>query len=213
VSALVEQRSGPYESDVLAIEGRGRPLDLSGQNGGVVTLERPVTQFVLRSDREIYADRANRILIKHHLGRILAVIEIVSPGNKDSRLALREFVEKTVDFLRSGIHVLVVDVFPPTPRDPGGINKLIADEIQEETFVLPPGKDRTLASYERGNERAVYFEPVAVGQPLPDMPLFLASGMHIKVPLETTYQATWDASPADLRQAVETGKLPQPAEG
>jgi hypothetical protein len=209
VSALVEQ----LESDVLAIEGRGKPLDLSGQNSGVVTLERPVTQFVLRTDREIYSDRANRVIVKHHLGRILAVIEIVPPGNKDSRFALREFVEKTVDFLRSGIHVLVVDLFPPTPRDPGGINKLIADEIQEETFTLPHGRDRTLASYETGNERAAYIEPVAVGQRLPDMPLFLASGVHIKVPLEITYQATWDASPADLRLAVETGKLPQMEEG
>jgi hypothetical protein len=40
-----------------------------------------------------------RIVVKHDLGRIIAVIEIVSPGNKDSRAALRDFVEKTVDFL------------------------------------------------------------------------------------------------------------------
>ena len=38
----------------------------------------------------------------------------VSPGNKDSRAALRDFVEKTVDCLRKGIHVLIVDLFPPT---------------------------------------------------------------------------------------------------
>ena len=64
--------------------------------------------------RQIYASRANRIVVKHHLGRIIAVIEIVSPGNKDSRAALRDFVEKTVDCLRRGIHVLIVDLFPPT---------------------------------------------------------------------------------------------------
>jgi hypothetical protein len=70
------------------------------------------------SDKEIYARRADRIVIRRHLGRIVAVIEIVSPGNKDIRVALREFVDKTVAFLREGIHVLIVDLFPPTPRDP-----------------------------------------------------------------------------------------------
>src|SRR5215475_14466095 len=30
-----------------------------------------------------YVSRANRIVVTHHLGRIIAVIEIVSSGNKD----------------------------------------------------------------------------------------------------------------------------------
>lgn len=62
---------------------------------------------------DTYAGRANRIVVKHHLGRIVAVIGIVSPGNKDSRAALRDFVEKTIDFLRQGVHLLVIDIFPP----------------------------------------------------------------------------------------------------
>ena len=60
--------------------------------------------------------RANRIVIKHHLSRILAVIEILSPGNKDSLAALADFVEETTDFLRNGVHVLLVNLFPPTAR-------------------------------------------------------------------------------------------------
>jgi hypothetical protein len=207
VSALVEQRAGPPEPDVLAIEGRrwatgGGPA----RNGGAA----PVTRIVRRTSNEIYADRANRIVLKHHLGRIIAVIEIVSPGNKDSRAALRDFVEKTIDFLREGIHVLIVDLFPPTPRDPLGIHKAIWDELVEEEFVFPPGKDRILVSYETGLERVAYVEPIAVGDALPDMPLFLASGVHVMVPLERTYQATWEASPEALRQAVETGVMPEP---
>lgn len=211
ISALVEQKAGPKESDVLAIEGRSKSPPLSfGGNGGVATAEQPVTRFMRRTTKEFYADRANRIVIKHHLGRIIAVIEIVSPGNKDSRSALRSFVEKTVDFLTSGIHVLIVDLFPPTPRDPFGIHKVIWDEIDEEDFALPPGKDRILASYETGGVRAYYVEAVGVGDELPDMPLFLANDLHIKVPLESTYRVTWDASPDDFRHAVETGELPQP---
>jgi hypothetical protein len=210
LSALVEQRAGPRESDVLAIERPHPPSPSDPDNqGGVVTVERPVTRIIRRCTKEIYAVRANRIVVRHHLGRIVSVIEIVSPGNKDSRAALRDFVDKTIDFLRAGIHVLIIDLFPPTPRDPFGIHKVIWDEIEEEDFVFPEGKDRILASYETGAEHAAYIEPVGVGDKLPNMPLFLMSGMHLKVPLELTYQATWEASPEEMRTAVQTGVMPE----
>ena len=211
VAALVEQRAGPREADVLAIERRTKPRP-SELDGGVAVRERPVTRIVRRTTKEIHADRANRIVVKHHLGRIVAVIEILSPGNKDSRAALRDFVEKTIDLLREGIHVLIVDLFPPTPRDPFGIHKVIWDEIVEEDFTFPPGKDRILASYETGGVRAAYVEPVAVGDVMPDMPLFLSNYLHVMVPLEPTYQATWDASPEEMRVAVETGVMPEAEE-
>jgi hypothetical protein len=169
LSALVEQRSGPRESD-----------------------------------------RANRIVVKHRLGRTVAVIEIVSPGNKDSRAALRDFVEKVIYFLRAAVHVLVIDLFPPTPRDPQGIHKAIWDEIEEQEFMFPEGKNRILASYEAGAMLAYYVEPIGVGDSLPDMPLFLTGGWQVPVPLEATYQATWMTSAEDFRLAVETGVMPEP---
>ena len=54
---------------------------------------------------------------------------------------------------------------------------------------------------------------MTVGDALPDMPLFLTNDLHVMVPLEPTYQATWDASPEELRIAVETGVLPEPERG
>ena len=173
-------------------------------------IERPSEALASHgTTKELYSNRANRIVVRHHLGRIVAVIEIISPGNKDSRAALRDFVEKTVDFLRAGIHALIVDLFPPTPRDPFGIHKAVWDEIEEEDFALPDGKDRILVSYETGGQRVAYVEPIAVGDRLPDMALFLTSALHIPVPLEPTYNAAWEASPEALRLAVENGLLPQ----
>jgi hypothetical protein len=210
IAALVEQRAGPITSDVLAIEStRWSTPAVADMDGNVATVERPATQIVRQSSKEFYSGRANRIVIRHHLGRIIAVIEIVSPGNKDSRAALRDFVDKTIEFLRRRVHVLVVDLFPPTPRDPFGMHKVIWDEIEEEDFAFPAGKDRIVASYETGEIKTAYVEPVGVGDSLPDMPLFLATDLHVKVPLEPTYQATWDASPEELRRAVETGILPE----
>jgi hypothetical protein len=212
LSALVEQRAGPRESDVLAIERqtqRGRSERDPGK-GSVATAPPPATRIVRRTTKDFHADRANRVVVRHHLGRIIAVMEIISPGNKDSRAALRDFVDKTIDFLRAGVHVLIVDLFPPTPRDPFGLHKVIWDEIEEEDFTFPKGKDRILASYETGDVRAAYVVPVGVGDEMPDMELFLTNTFHIMVPLERTYGATWDASPEEMRAAVETGVMPGP---
>jgi hypothetical protein len=75
--------------------------------------------------------------------------------------------------------------------------------------VFPPGKDRILVSYEAGATTRAFGEPVGVGECLPDMALFLMRGIHIKVPLEATYQTSWDACPEEMRKAVETGILPE----
>ena len=207
VEALVEQRLGPREGDVLAIERH--PFTQQADDRGVATLDPPAARIVRRTESGAYADRANRIVVKHHLGRIIAVIEVVSPGNKDSRAALREFVQKTVEFLQAGIHVLVVDLFPPTARDPFGIHKAIWDEFVEEPFAFPD-EDRIVASYKAGTELVAYVEPLALGEHLPEMALFLSSEFYISTPLESTYRTAWEASPLGLRTAVETGLMPGP---
>ena len=52
--------------------------------------------------------KANRIAIHHELGRVVAMIEVVSPGNKDIKHAVASFIAKAVDFIRNGIHFLVM---------------------------------------------------------------------------------------------------------
>lgn len=100
--ALVEQRSGPREPDFLAIEARATQPLQEPDARGVATMELPTTQMVHRTDKQIYAGRANRIVVRHHLGRIVAVIEILSPGNKDSRSALRDFTTRRYSFSKKG---------------------------------------------------------------------------------------------------------------
>ena len=84
---------------------------------------RLTTRIVRKSSKEFYSDLANRIVVKHQLGRTVAVIEIVSPGNKDSKRAFKQFIDKSLEFIRSGVHLLVVDLFPPTKRDPFGVHR------------------------------------------------------------------------------------------
>jgi len=211
-SALVEQRAGGFEPDVLALERRhGKRREDSG--GGVLTLTPPTTRHVVEWSDDIVAARANRVVIRHRLGDIVCILEIVSPGNKSSRSALRSFVDKSVAFLRNGVNLLIIDLFPPTPRDPDGIHQVISEEFGGDTFELPPDKSLTLAAYVAGDVltgRAAkgYVESVGVGDVLPDMPAYLDCRGHVPVPLEATYQRTWQSCPADMRTLVETGRLP-----
>lgn len=201
--ALVEQRVGGPEPDVIAVEtGRGRRS--RPDRGGVMALATPPRTRVVKtvSPEGAYARKANRIAVRHSLGAVVAVIEIVSPGNKSSRAAARAFVEKAVEFLQTGVHLLVIDLFPPTPRDPGGLSNSIADEVGMESFDLPAGQPFALAGFDAGPPPMAYVETVGVGDPLPAMPVFLAPGQHVSLPLEPTYAATWEATPAPIRELV-----------
>ena len=74
----------------------------------------PKTRIMTQSDAVTYARRANWVTIRHPDGQVVAIIEIVSPGNKDSKHAVRTFARKAVEFLHAGIHLLIVDLFPPS---------------------------------------------------------------------------------------------------
>jgi hypothetical protein len=202
--ALVEQRVSGPEPDVIAVETKAQGSD-SGSQRSTALLDRPKTKLrqTLESDAANYARRANRISIRHQLGEVVAVIEIVSPGNKSGRAFLRDFVNKAIAFLRSGIHLQIIDLFPPTPRDPQGIHKAIWEELKDEPFELPADQPLTLVSYENSDSLTAHIETAAVGQPLPDMPLFVGPGEHVNVPLESTYMATWEVTPEPIRELVQ----------
>ncbi len=208
-SALVEQRVNGPEPDVIAVE---TPMPARGGNGTTALLAPPQTRIVqrLKDDATRYAEKANRIVIRQSLGEVVAVIEIVSPGNKSSRQALRSFVEKSIAFLRHGIHLLVIDLFPPSKRDPQGIHHALIEEFSSEEFCLSPEAPLTLASYQAGDDWTAYIETVAVGQQLIDMPLFLRRELHIAVPLAATYEASWSVCP-DLIRGLLTAQPEKPS--
>lgn len=203
--ALVEQSVIGLTPDVLTLERRtaeARPLP---PDGGVAVADAPPkTRFVSQADESaVYALKANRVVVRSSKGAIVAAIEILSPGNKATRHAIRSFVEKTLEFLGKSIHVLVVDLFPPSSRDPQGIHKLIWDEIRDETFELPKDKPLTLASYVARIPITAYVEPVAVGDSLRDMPLFIDPDAYVPVPLDITYSDAWATCPRQLKEMVE----------
>ena len=163
------------------VSGRCRTSSCPGPRGpeptgGLVVAETPPRiQRAARVETEtaLYARKANRIAIHHELGRVVAMIEVVSPGNKDTKHAIASFIAKAVDFIRNGIHFLAIDLFPPGPRDPHGLAQAIWDELVGEPLgTRPADKLLTVAAYDAGDELTAYVDGLAVGDLLPDAPLF-----------------------------------------
>jgi hypothetical protein len=202
--ALPEQNIRGPIPDVLALKLAPGSKESDDEAGGLAVAKAPPrARVVRRTESDLYAEKADRLTVRHRHGRIVAVLEIVSPGNKGSRAEFRAFVEKSADLIRQGVHLVIIDLFPPGKRDPLGVHKAIWDEFFEEDFDLPPGKPLTLASYTAGGEKVAYVESVGVGDQLPDMPLFLSQDFYIQVPLEDTYQTTWNVFPAPLKGLLE----------
>jgi hypothetical protein len=200
--ALAEQITGGPEPDVVTLSLPVQPG--IGANPGVAVQDAPPKVRVrTESDAISYARKANRVAIRHPDGNLIAVIEIVSPGNKDSKHAIRTFVRKAVEFLHAGVHLLIVDLFPPSKRDPQGIHKLIWDRVRDEPFEMPQNKPLTLAAYSAGTTITGYIDNVGVGDPLPDMPIFLTPDRYVLCPLESTYLASWEAFPKPLKTPLE----------
>lgn len=202
--ALPEQNIRGPIPDVLTLELAKKSQPTEGAGGGAaVAMRPPQTRLTKRAEADAYARKSSHIKVRHRYGRVVAVIEIVSPGNKASRAESRAMVEKSVDLIRQGVHLLVIDVFPPGPRDPQGIHRAIWDEFEDDDFALPADKPLTLASYDAGADIVAYVEFVAVGDSLPDMPLFLRSEVYVGVPLEASYQSSWSAFPSALKGLLE----------
>ncbi|MCI0458349.1 MAG: DUF4058 family protein, partial [Gemmataceae bacterium] len=157
-----------------------------------------------------YAARAKAVTVRHTSNhRVIAMVEIVSPGNKNNRHGLRAFVRKAVEALEAGIHLLIVDLFPPGPRDPQGIHPAIWEELMGESdFTLPADAPLTLVAYVGGDCPEAFVEPRAVGALLPEMPLCLTSEVYVPVPLEPTYQSAWEGLPAFWRNVLENPAAP-----
>ena len=145
--AMAEQVTGRPIPDVVALHARPSKEDPGGV--GVASAP-PSARVIAKFERINYARRADRVVIRHGRGKVVAIIEIVSPGNKESRNAIRTFVEKAADILNQGVHLLIVDLFPPTPRDPQGIHKAIWDEFGDEPFDFLPDKPADPSPQERG---------------------------------------------------------------
>lgn len=121
--------------------------------------------------------------------RLVAAVELVSTRNKDRPESRRAFATKCASYLYQGVAVVVVDVVTERHAD---LHREVTDLFSPGLAPLPPGTRLYAVAYRpiRRDERdevEVWAEPLAVGSPLPTLPLWLNAVAAVPLDLEATY--------------------------
>lgn len=203
--ALSEQHVGLAIPDILTLH-TNEIEPAADRDGGVALLAAPpkVGRKLVATEAGMARTRRRTLTIRHaSKHRVVAMIEIVSPANKDREQSVADIVDKVIAAIDRGIHVLLIDLFPPGPFDPLGIHGGIWGSFGD-VDEPPADEPLTLASYDAvaGLPQAD-LERLRVGDILPEMPLYLVGDNYINTPLEPTYNAAFRGMPAFWRDVLE----------
>lgn len=138
-------------------------------------------------------------LLVERAGRLVAAVELVSPRNKDRASAQDAYAVAYTGYLLRGVHLLLVDVH----RRPAGFS--FADRITSELgLTRPPLPAPHAVSYRVGGSApaggrflGIWRRPLAVGEPLPTLPLCLSADESVSVDLDGTYRRAAEAAYLD----------------
>ena len=211
--ASMEQVVNGPNADVVTLDrwqpgdGSALPKRNSEAGGIAVTDCPPKVKFSYETDRKHYASKADPVVIRHvSEHKIVAVIEVISPGNKNNRRALDSLRRKVNLLLDERVHLLLIDILPPGPVDPDGLPIALSITDPTEVPVVTDAEPYSLLSLhcpDSGELIRGYANTVGRNQPLPEMPLFLSEDYYVNVPLEPTYLRAWDELPEPWREIVE----------
>jgi hypothetical protein len=190
-------REGPVEIDVATLREHGAAGTAGGAPapqawtppapGLAVAVELPPAEGV---EVQVFADDGDP--------RLAAAVELLSPRNKDRPPARQAFAVKCVGYLQQGSSVVVVDTVTTRRAD---LNAAILSLLGVEAGTAAPPSGLSAVSYravgrdEEMQQLQLWPEPLALGRPLPTLPLWIASDFSVPLDLEASYQTTC----ADLR--------------
>jgi Protein of unknown function (DUF4058) len=160
----------------------------------LVTIPKPLTQVVdLTGPDEyevrIYDDSYDRTLV--------AAIEIISPSNKDRPDTRMKFNSKVAALLREGVCVSIVDIIT-TPQanvysDLMALIDLPDPRVGESTSHLCAATLRKRTVAQGKTVLDSWYFPLAIGEQLPTIPIWISPKQRITLDLEASYQEVWKA--------------------
>jgi hypothetical protein len=188
-------RDGPVEIDVATLREHDAPIPAGGAAapqtwappapGLTVAVELPAADAV---EVQVFADDGDP--------RLAAAIELLSPRNKDRPRSRQAFAVKCVGYLQQGSSVVVVDTVTTRRADlNAAILSLLGVQIAAAPANLSAVSYRAVGREEESQQLQLWPAPLALGQPLPTLPLWIASDLSVPLDLEASYRATC----ADLR--------------
>ncbi len=180
-----------FEIDVCAYEE-----DEPGASGGVATatIASPAPTAVLEADLPDQHEYEVLVYDQDRGRTLVAVVEIVSPANKDRPESRRAFVAKCAALLQQQVCVSVVDLV--TTRQFNLFADLL-DLIGQKDLAFGPAPPPIYAVTCRGRRRVdrrprieIWAYPLAVGERLPTLPIWLQDDLHVLLDLEASYEET-----------------------
>jgi hypothetical protein len=192
-------RLGAYfEIDVAASE-KDEPTsfapDTGAGEGGVATAvwAPPRPTFDVAADLPEQDEYEVRVYDTKRHRRLVAAVEIVSPGNKDRPENRRAFVAKCATLLQQRVSVSIIDLV--TTRQFNLYGELLEFIGQADPSLAPePPLLYTAACRWTRQGNAWHFKAwthaLALGQPLPTLPLWLADDLAVPLELEASYEQT-----------------------
>lgn len=208
-TSLSESHHGiEIEADVATLE-RDESGTLfgpaNGDGGGVAVAATAYAPPKPALSAAVHFSDADVFEVKVHLSgsdwRLVAAIELVSEGNKDREAARREFAVKSASYLQSGVSVVVVDIIPDRPADlhldlcdlldlPASFRWSSPTGLSAVCYRTVQGAVKPGVAVGSGQVRLdVWPFPLAVGDELPTVPLWLAADLAVPLELEPTYAA------------------------
>jgi hypothetical protein len=131
-----------------------------------------------------------RVLCMDTGPKLVAAIELVSPGNKDRDRQRRAFATKCASYLYQGISVIIVDIV--TSCRANMHNEVLRLMEAGDALELPPEKYLYAVAYRplpKGTADTIeaWRSHLALGQNLPTLPLGLRADLAIPIDFEATY--------------------------
>jgi hypothetical protein len=183
-------RDGPIEIDVAALReqaapvpaGEGAPQTWAPPAPGLaVAVELPAADGV---EVQVFADDGGP--------RLAAAVELLSPRNKDRQQARQAFAVKCVGYLQQGCSVVVVDTVTTRRADMhAAILSLLGVAAPAATpSGLSAVSYRAVGRDEETQQLQLWPAPLALGQSLPTLPLWIAADFSVPLDLEASHRTT-----------------------
>jgi Protein of unknown function (DUF4058) len=183
-----------FEIDVAAFEGQSSPEESVSAGPALATLVAPAYAPPV-PDRTIpaaFPDTFEVRVFSTTAGlTLVGVIELVSPGNKDRPAERLAFATKCASYLAQGVSLIVMDVV--TNRQANLHNEIMRLMEAAPDLDFPAEVTLYATAYRparRGAEEEIdlWMRPLALGSPLPTLPLRLTGDLFVPVDFESAYQ-------------------------
>jgi hypothetical protein len=183
-----------FEVDVSTFEQDNAPAHESAANGGVAIMAPPAPTLTLEADLSDQDEFEVRIYDEEQGQRLVAAIEIVSPSNKDRSEHRRAFVANVAALLQKDVCVSVVDLITVRQAnlyaDVLDLIERTDPELGSNPTNLYSVTIRSRKPPEHPSLLDLWYYPLTLGDPLPTLPIWLASELRVLLPLEASYEET-----------------------